>query len=70
MKSPREIAVLREATRIAGDGIIAAMRDARPGVHEYELQAEAEYVFKKEGALGAVVLRADRDRQEHLLHAL
>jgi Xaa-Pro aminopeptidase len=29
------------------------MRDARPGMHEYELQADAEYVFKKNGALGA-----------------
>jgi Xaa-Pro aminopeptidase len=53
VKSPREIAILREATRIAGDGIIAAMRRARAGVHEYELQAEAEYVFKQAGALGA-----------------
>ena len=53
VKSPREIAILREATKIAGDGIIAAMRRARPGVHEYELQAEAEYVFKNGGALGA-----------------
>ncbi|MEO5820680.1 MAG: aminopeptidase P N-terminal domain-containing protein, partial [Vicinamibacteraceae bacterium] len=53
VKSPREIALLRAATKIAGDGIIAAMRGTRPGVHEYELQAEAEYVFKKAGALGA-----------------
>lgn len=53
VKSAREIAVLREATKIAGDGIIAAMRAARPGMHEYELQAEAEYVFKKAGAFGA-----------------
>ena len=30
-----------------------AMRDARPGMHEYELQADAEFVFKKHGALGA-----------------
>ena len=52
IKSPREIAVLREATRIAGLGIIEAMRDARPGMKEYELQADAEYVFKKNGAYG------------------
>jgi Xaa-Pro aminopeptidase len=51
-KSPREIAILREATRIAGLGIIEAMRDARPGMKEYELQADAEYVFKKYGAYG------------------
>jgi Xaa-Pro aminopeptidase len=53
VKSPREIAVIREATRIAGLGILEAMRDAKPGMHEYELQADAEYVFKKNGALGA-----------------
>ena len=52
VKSPREIAVIREATRIAGLGIMEAMRDARPGMHEYELQADAEFVFKKLGALG------------------
>src|SRR4029077_1496891 len=52
-KSPREIAILREATRIAGLGIIEAMRDARAGMKEYELQADAEYVFKKNGAYGA-----------------
>ena len=52
IKSPREIAILREATRITGLGIIEAMRDARPGMREYELQADAEYVFKKNGAYG------------------
>jgi Xaa-Pro aminopeptidase len=52
IKSPREVAVIREATRIAGLGIMEAMRDARPGMHEYELQADAEFVFKKHGAYG------------------
>jgi Xaa-Pro aminopeptidase len=52
VKTPREIAVIREATKIAGLAIIEAMRDAKPGMHEYELQADAEYVFKKRGALG------------------
>jgi Xaa-Pro aminopeptidase len=52
VKSPREIAVIREATRIAGLGIMEAMRDAEPGMFEYELQAVAEYVFKKHGAQG------------------
>ena len=51
-KSPREIATIREATRIAGLGIIEAMRDAKPGMFEYELQADAEFVFKKQGAYG------------------
>ncbi len=52
-KSPREIAILREATRIAGLGIMEAMRDAKPGMYEYELQADSEFVFKKYGAYGA-----------------
>jgi Xaa-Pro aminopeptidase len=52
-KSPREIAIIREATRIAGLGIIDAMRKAKPGMHEYELQAYAEFEFKKYGSYGA-----------------
>jgi len=52
IKSPREIAVIREATRITGLGIMEAMRDARPGMKEYELQADAEFVFKRWGAYG------------------
>jgi Xaa-Pro aminopeptidase len=53
IKSPREIEVIREATRIAGLGIMEAMREAKPGMREYELQAPAEFVFKKHGAQGA-----------------
>jgi Xaa-Pro aminopeptidase len=52
VKSPREIAILREAARIAGLGIMEAMRDARPGMYEYELQADADFVFKRYGAYG------------------
>jgi Xaa-Pro aminopeptidase len=53
IKSPREIEVIREATRITGLGIMEAMRDTKPGLHEYELQADSEFVFKKYGAFGA-----------------
>ncbi len=52
-KSPREIAILREATRITGLGIMEAMRDCKPGMYEYELQADAEFIFKKYGSYGA-----------------
>jgi len=44
--------VIREATRITGLAIMEAMRDAKPGMKEYELQADAEFVFKKWGAYG------------------
>ncbi len=52
-KDALEIQTIRKATRIAGLGIMEAIRDARPGMFEYELQADAEYVFKKHGAYGA-----------------
>lgn len=52
VKSMREIAIIRQATHIAGLGIMEAMRDAKPGMQEYELQADAEFVFKKSGAFG------------------
>src|SRR5262245_40376413 len=52
-KSPREIAIIREATRITGLAIMEAMREARPGLFEYELQADAEYIFKRNGCQGA-----------------
>ena len=52
IKSPREIEIIREATNIAGLGIMEAMRDAKPGMREYELQADAEFVFKKHGSYG------------------
>lgn len=52
IKSPAEIALLREGTRIADLAIERAMKAARPGAHEYELEAEADYVFKKNNAQG------------------
>ena len=52
IKSPAEIALLREGTRIASLGIERAMKAARPGMHEYELEAEADYAFKKNNAQG------------------
>ena len=51
-KSPREIAAIREATRLTGLGIMEVMRDAKPGMYEYELEAAAEYVYKRGGAWG------------------
>jgi Xaa-Pro aminopeptidase len=52
IKTPREIAVIREATRITGLGIMEAMREAAPGRRELELSAAAEYVFRKFGSQG------------------
>ena len=52
IKSPREIALIRESTRIAGEGLMEAMRSAQPGMYEYELEAICDYVFKKNNAQG------------------
>lgn len=52
IKSPAEIAALREGTRIAGLGILEAMKVAKPGVREYELEAAADYIFKKHNSQG------------------
>lgn len=52
VKSAREVAIIRDATLVTGLGIMEAMREAEPGMYEYELQAVAEYIFKKHGAQG------------------
>jgi Xaa-Pro aminopeptidase len=50
IKSPREIALIRRASQLAGLGIIEAMRSTKPGVYEYQLDAVARYVFLLHGA--------------------
>lgn len=52
IKSEREIEIIREATQIAGLGIIEAMKATKPGVYEYQLGAAAKYVFTLHGAMG------------------
>jgi Xaa-Pro aminopeptidase len=52
IKSPRELALIREATRIAGVAMIEAMKAAKPGMHEYEIEAVGDYVFKKNNSQG------------------
>ncbi len=50
IKSPKEIAMIRRASQIAGLGLMEAMRSTKPGVMEYELEAVARYVFQVNGA--------------------
>ena len=52
IKSPAEIALIREATRIASLGILEGMKAAEPGMFEYEIEAIADYVFKRHNAMG------------------
>jgi len=50
IKSPREIALVRRASQIAGLGLMEAIRSTEPGVTEYQLDAAARYVFLLNGA--------------------
>lgn len=48
-KSPAEIEALTHSANIATQAHIAAMQACRPGMYEYELQAELTYVMQKNG---------------------
>ncbi|HUI27221.1 MAG TPA: aminopeptidase P N-terminal domain-containing protein [Candidatus Kryptonia bacterium] len=51
-KSPEELVAMRRAIAIAADAHIAAMRAAKPGVHEYEIEALLDYTFRRLGGWG------------------
>jgi Xaa-Pro aminopeptidase len=53
VKSPAEIALIRESTRIAGLAMMESMRSARTGMYEYEIEAIGDYIFKAHNAQGA-----------------
>lgn len=50
VKSPREVALVRRASELAGRGLLEAMWATRPGRYEYQLDAAARYVFLVNGA--------------------
>jgi Xaa-Pro aminopeptidase len=52
-KSTAEIAVMQRAADISVQAHRAAMHAARPGIHEYELQADLERVFRANDACAA-----------------
>jgi Xaa-Pro aminopeptidase len=52
VKSAAEIGLIRESTRLAGLAMMEAMRSARPGMKEYEIEALGDYVFKRGNAQG------------------
>jgi len=49
-KTPEEIELLRKATEISAHGHIAAMKVCKPGMFEYEIEAEVEREFRRRGA--------------------
>lgn len=50
LKSAAEIMELRRACEISVDAHVEAMRFAAPGLHEYQVEAAVEYVFRVKGA--------------------
>ena len=70
IKSPAEIALIREATRSAGLGIMEAMRSAAPGMYEYQVGAVADYVFTQAQRAGRRLLRPRRHRHQRRVAAL
>jgi len=51
IKDAEEIRIMRKASRLAAKGHIRAMQMTRPGMYEYQVQAELEYEFLKGGGL-------------------
>jgi Xaa-Pro aminopeptidase len=51
-KDAHEMAIMRRAADMASAGHVRAMRACRPGMAEYELEAELSYEFRKRGADG------------------
>ena len=52
IKSPEEIKIMRETTRLSNLAILESMKSAKPGMYEYEIEAIADYIFKRHNAQG------------------
>lgn len=50
LKTAAEISVMQKAVDITADGHIRAMKTCKPGMNEYELEAEIMYEFQRNGA--------------------
>jgi Xaa-Pro aminopeptidase len=50
IKSSEEIELMQRAADIAAEGHIEAMKAARPGMKEYEIEALIEHIFRRNGA--------------------
>ena len=52
IKSPREIALIRRATRLSGLALLEGMRSTKPGQYERELDGLAKFLYYRNGAQG------------------
>lgn len=51
-KTADELSLMRVGAEITAEAHSAAMREVRPGMREYEIQALVEYTFRRRGAWG------------------
>ena len=68
LKSRREVAALRRAAKIAVEAHRRAMSVVKPGIYEYELEAELSYVFRKENAVNSYSPIVAAGRNACVLH--
>ncbi len=52
IKTPQEIEVLRRNGKLSAEGQRRAIAIAYPGIYEYQIEAEASFVFRNSGAQG------------------
>ena len=52
LKNPDELEIMQTAADIAAEAHVEAMKAARPGMQEYQLEALIEQTFRKRGAAG------------------
>lgn len=51
IKKPCEIEAMRKAELITADGILAMMKNSKPGMYEYQYKAEFDYALAQHGVL-------------------
>ena len=69
IKEPYELDLMRKAVKITTDGLEAMMKNARPGMYEYELEAYFDFVLTKNGvtdkAFKTIVASGERGTMLH-----
>lgn len=50
VKSPREIELIRRATRLSGLALMEAMRSTEPGIYEHELDGVSKFILFRNGS--------------------
>jgi Xaa-Pro aminopeptidase len=69
IKTASEITVLRRNGKLSAEGIRQAMAHAHPGMFEYQIEAQADFVFRNGGAQGwaypAIVSSGDKVNTWH-----